>query len=141
MHSFLLTKLLLTCQFSCYYYYMVLLGRGRNGGNRFLLIWFLSVITAAQISGFSEHFPSWSKTKLNYREMENECIKFNNKRVNRQLHPSSSFILSTPQVLSNLINLSTVKVGCTKGSKAALGKHYPSNMEYDSDTKLSTSFI
>lgn len=69
--------------------------------------------------------------------MENGYIKFNNKRVNRQLHPSSSFILSTPQVLSNLINLSTVKVGCTKGSKAALGKHYPSNVKYDSEIQNS----
>lgn len=51
-----------------------------------------------------------------------------------------SFIPST-QIHSILINLSTSKVGCTKRSKAALGKHYPSNI-YDSkrDTKLSTSF-
>lgn len=56
---------------------------------------------------------------------------------------SLSFTSSTPQILSTLINLSTVKVGCTKRSKAALGKHSLSNVDYDSkrDTKLSTSFI
>lgn len=59
--------------------------------------------------------------------MENGCVKFNNKRSTGSHILSLSLILSTPQILSTIVNLSTVKIGCTKGSKAALGKHYSSN--------------